>query len=68
MFRRTRQTSKGNLDSHSLDRGNYQVFAGKGFSGITIEELRLFFLVYIYLDVRNILLTGSQEQTFGGVC
>lgn len=66
MFRRTRQTSKGNLNS--LDPGNYQVFAGKGFSGITIVELRLFFLVYIYLDLSNILLTGSQAQTFGGVC
>lgn len=62
MFCRTRQTSKGNLDS--LDLGNYWVSAGKGFSGITIVELRLFFLVYIYLDLSNILLT----QTFGGVC
>lgn len=66
MFRRTRQTSNGNLNS--LDLGNYQVFAGKGFSGITIVELKLFFLVYIYLIVRNILLMGSQAQTFGGVC
>lgn len=66
MFRRKRQTSKGNLDS--LDLGNYQVFAGKGFSGITIVVLRLFFLVYIYLDLSNILLKGSQAQTFGGVC